>query len=730
MPRQYVVCGRPVPRLGTRHISLLLVSLAVFAVFSLLFTLPGTAVPARQRLQAAGNRLSIPKSLKSPWMNRLNPFRPPSHAPARQKNDTDGESVWYADWSWLLMPFSSSVTLDENRALLPVLPERTPVYCYYDETANRDPAVKDAASDLLLVWRRAWWAQGFRPIILGPAEAMNNPLYEEVQKLRGLKASFELDLMRWLAWDTMGDGLLANHLLFPMGPHDDPLLTFLRRGEFPKLTRFNRLQSGLFIGPKNEVSAVIKAAIASPRIDQAEEVLDAVEFDKKESPFAVDDAPKALAYYSLRDLAAFYIKVSKTMLSSPAAGLRSLTQLVTSHLHLTWQNTFPDGIAVVKPLPHHTTHLITPAYDLALRLAHCPESPIPGSCPPNRLQCRPCDDTKPMKISTPSSYANKSTLYTIGTVPHPYTSSMLNSLRSELSIPWIRRESQRDAWITSLTSSLFSESVSTTPRLRRFKEAVAATPDTAPGGGAARSLWLTAEQALPEDLDYHFGFALPDAATYADQQQPQQPQQQKQKQQEQQEEEEQTGGGSSSSTPSRAGHKNNIIKPTPPLHSPQDGPIPTDDELALEPELFALAQTVVLTGSKAKPASIPSSHYSSSSSSSSTPNKSPSSSRLTANKGQKPEDKEKKNKNKKKKATKEDLALRDAVEAWNLADTEAWRFARAYLARKTVERRAWEEEEARYAGGLGSESRARKHSGGGGRRGGAQRVWDRWLDRD
>jgi len=60
------------------------------------------------------------------------------------------------------------------------------------------------------------------------------------------------------------------------------------------------------------------------------------------------------------------------------------------------------------------------------------------------------------------------------------------------------------------------------------------------------------------------------------------------------------------------------------------------------------------------------------------------------------------------------LINKEAVEAWHLADTEAWRFARAWSARTRVERRKWEEEERGYAG---AESR-RKGAG-----------WGRWFDR-
>lgn len=59
------------------------------------------------------------------------------------------------------------------------------------------------------------------------------------------------------------------------------------------------------------------------------------------------------------------------------------------------------------------------------------------------------------------------------------------------------------------------------------------------------------------------------------------------------------------------------------------------------------------------------------------------------------------------------IIVRDAVEAWNLADTEAWRFARAYSARRKMERRKWEDEESGYAGAEG-----KRRTG----------TLERWLD--
>ncbi len=83
--------------------------------------------------------------------------------------------------------------------------------------------------------------------------------------------------MRWLAWENMGGGLLAQYLLFPMGSYDDALLTYLRRGEFPDLTRWKNLADGLLSGPKADLTAALKVAISSSAVKSgAEDVVTAV----------------------------------------------------------------------------------------------------------------------------------------------------------------------------------------------------------------------------------------------------------------------------------------------------------------------------------------------------------------------------------------------------------------------------------------------------------------------
>jgi hypothetical protein len=227
-------------------------------------------------------------------------------------------------------------------------------------------------------------------------------------------------------------------------------------------------------------------------------------------------------------------------------------------------------------------------------------------------KCSPCDTTKEanVKLTTPERYHNSSGLFTIGTVPHPYTLAMLDNLKETISVRWIRREMrQRDPWVTAITQELLGSEVGSGRRVLRFKEAVAGEFAT------SHCLWLTAEKEPPSDLSWRFGFQIP--------------------------------------------HFNHTTssKPQPPFGAAKH--TPSQEELETERSLVTMALHV---GASKEP---------------------------------------------------EKVKVRTAMEAWNLADTEAWKFARAYLARSTVERMEWDKEESRYTHGAGSEQ--------------GERSWSRWL---
>ncbi len=620
MPVQHTLFGRTLPysgRLPPRRILFVLAIVSFFAVASILLAVQSSistsSVPSVTKLSStahnAAQHIHKPKLPKLTVPSISNIFRASAHKPPVQVNSTSGEAQWFTDWKWL-NPFSSSITLDENRSVLPPLKTRPPIYTFYDSTTKKDETTRAAENDLLFIWRRAWWAQGFRPVVLGRAEAMHNPLYEKLQYLQ-LEQALEADFVKWLAWGNMGTGILANWLVLPMGYHEDDLLTYLRRGEYPKLIRYEGLGSGLFSGEKTAINTALKRAMDSPELKQAKSIIEAFPKDS----FDIDPDHGSIAFYDNTTITSRYKSIGEKLVGTHAEGLGLLAQLINAHLHTTWQNSFSKGIAVLKPAPSHMTALVEPALEIANFLAECPVSPIPPSCPPNRPKCKPCVAAHPLLISTPTIFRNDSSLYTIGTVPHPYTFASLSSQRDNLDIPYIRRQTERDPWISAATKELLGTGISGAPRVVKIKEAIASDH------GHTHSLWLTAEKESPKDLEWHFGFAIPQNKT----------------------------DKGESQTPVPGPER----RPPPPK---PDGPVPTDAELAKEKELLEKARTAIK--SKVRPQQV----------------------------------------------------MKEVVEAWNLADTEAWRFARAYSARRRVERLKWEGDERNFAGAAGS-----GHGGGGGR---------------
>lgn len=602
------------------HRSTALITIIVFVALLLVIL---SSSPNSSPDAIGGAAKFVPRPKLPTWSNIYSPLRPSAHKPPERKNSSSGESAWFSDWKWL-NPFSSSITLDENRSVLPPLRNRVPIYTYYDANNRNVRYERDADAKLLLAWRRAWYAQGFRPVILGRGEAMNNQVYEAVQKVN-MSPELQADLFRWLAWGNMGSGLLADWRCFPMARYDDGLLSYLRRGAIPThITRFERLDSCLFAGEEGKINDAIKDALKNVN-EKSKSMLDVVSADF----FKVESNPSALAYYSPAAVSTHYPALAEKAASEPAAVRTALVELINSHLHQTFQNVFPAGIAVLRPFPEYTAALVEPSLLLAKALVQCSNTPLPSSCPPNRPRCHPCGSGKKMHITQPSIYRNTSQLFTIGTLPHPYTLISLQQGSDDVTTRYIRRETARDPWLTKVTEELVRPEFGGSSRAVVFKDTVAG--DAAIGS----SLWMTVESlsanpgdtlpsTLLDEFEWQFGFKVP-----------------------------RDGPGVTK--------KEIDTKSKPPASTP------IKEGVEKEYDLIAKARDVL---------------------------KSKESSRI---------------------------GVKDVAEAWNLADTEVWRFVRAYRfvlhplvktvlqglllivgtmvrARSVVERKKWEEEEKNFVG--------------------------------
>ena len=594
---------------------LIVCGIAAIIVFTIFFSTSSVSDVSTIAKDAAHN-------LPSPHIPHLqdlrNPFKSsPHHKPPEQSNSSSGNTKWYSDLKWL-NPFSSTVTFDESRVVLPPLKERPTIYSYYDSTPDRGQDVVEEERKILTLWRKAWWAQGFKPVILGPKEAMQNPLYEKL-KTRTMEENVKKEMMRWLAWGWMGSGILTNWLLLPMAPWNDTDLTYLREGDYGrKLVRYETMGSNIYASPnKNDINKAMKAVIDSSTLDKQASLQDAI---PDQHAFTVQVQPTGIAVYDMHTISSKFPSITTELKDSEVRGLKSLQLLMNSHLQGTFLEQFSAGIEVLNPESVRTTILASLSAQLASILNKCFDTPIPSSCPPNRPSCRPC---KPRTITYVSEISNTTDAFKIGIVPHPYTFALLQVLRSEIDVPWVRRFSERDLWITRVTNNL-SKGLSAYNRITTFKDSIA-NDET-----RHSFIWHTAEQDWNwQDLEWHFGFTIPPPDSE---------------------------DGSKSKTISPA----EFLKPIVPTLDTD--PVELADLLrslgTKRPTRAALVEQAVLVA-KAREA-------------------------LMQDKFKGPID------------------MRTVIEAWNLADTEAWRFVSALAAREHVQREKWEEEERQFIGNEGA----------------------------
>ncbi|EGR45914.1 uncharacterized protein TRIREDRAFT_67324 [Trichoderma reesei QM6a] len=587
-------CGWPVSRLSPRRLPALLILLSLLAV--LLIGSLTWAVPASPGLSAYGHRIStsIAHASDAPPTGFNRPPPSPQASPAQHKIEEYDGSSWVADERWLSVPYSNSITLDDGRVLLPPLKARPPIYCYHDSSVKKTKDERDAENELLLTWRRAWWAQGFRPVVLGAVDARNSPSYEQFQTMTA-SSELKVDLMRWLAWDTVNGGILSNFTVLPAVSRRDPFLLLLRQGQYANLTRWAALDDAFLVGSESHVRLAIQAVIQKADVHDATSVTAVLSSDT----VTVNHTKMPLAYYSPKIIEAKYGSVIKQ--GSKADTLRNLNKLINYHLLVAWQNNFPEGIDVLKPHPEHATAMVAGALKLAKSLAACPASLMPSTCPPNLPKCFPCV-ASPMTVSTPSRFRNSPQIFTIGVVPHPWSFAMVDNLRESINVTWIL-ESPRDPWLNAVTMAYLGSGVTSSRRVMRFKDLAAGEVAT------SDSLWLPAENEVPSDLDWYFGFTLPDKSM--------------------------DDGKSQSPVPA-----DRLPKPEDELPDRLNGPVASDEAVAHERALLDKAKSVVMLN----------------------------------------------------KSTTNGTKMRSSLEAWNMADTEAWRFIRALSARRLLEREEWAEE--------------------------------------
>lgn len=424
--------------------------------------------------------------------------------------------------------------------------------------------------------------------MIGRAEAAKHALYPRITRLN-LDAKLEMEAVRWMAWGFIGGGILSHWLAMPMTDYEDSVLAFLRRGRYEPLISFKDIKHGLVCGDHARVNAAVQEFLEVAGTDEGTSFMQSLSANS----WQYVDAENAIAYYDEETVANTYGRVAKVLFEDRAAGLLMLQKLINAHLHITWQRSFPKGIAVLQPHSDTTTALGSFSIRLARDLAACPSSPMPSICPLNMPDCKPCTGTvSDLSLSTPDTFQNDSKTFFIGTVPHPYTFTAMLHSKETLDVPFLRRDTMRDQWLNATTTAILGSKIGGPSRLVLFKDAVASP------FAMTHSLWVTAERTEAIQRDWLFGFELPRA------------------------------------TSGRVPLGNDAI---------------STSQLAKQRMLLEMARETM--GSKAQE------------------------------------------------------SLVRSVEAWNLADTEAWRFVQAFGVRRRTERETWEAEESKYASFAGGETK-------------------------
>ena len=273
-----------------------------------------------------------------------------------------------------------------------------------------------------------------------------------------------------------------------MSSPDDPVMNFLRRCEFDdKMTRFENLGGALFAGQGSVISSVVKNVTSLPFIVKEISSPADVAIDL----FKIDHKPKGIAYYSKQALAQSYKDLSP----------QQLPKLINAHLHSHFHTTFSNGIGILNALSPATDIIALSSIMRAQRIAQCPDSPLPNSCPPNYLTCQPC--SMHLKTLLTKGIQNHTDTFTIGVIPHPYTTTSLATSKPEFQIRFIRRVGGRDVFIKDATPDLGAK-VSGLFRAMKIK-GIIATPTS-----QINSIWSPAEKPWDsKDLEWTLGFTLP-----------------------------------------------------------------------------------------------------------------------------------------------------------------------------------------------------------------------------
>lgn len=394
---------------------------------------------------------------------------------------------------------------------IPPAHRRCQVSTYIDSEDERQKV-----NELLQVWKRAWWAFGFEPVILTRKDCESNPNYSEFNASADIEVEYKVRNRKLFAWAAHGAGLYADYTAIPATWFDsDDTLELFKSCNFAHPVKYRDTELDLFHADISYAKKIINALLKGST-----------------DPELVDD----LFYEEEQNLIAHYTPDNmEKMFDGNEKNVAETANIANAHLHHAFLSKYPKGIAILDP--NGDDALNEPARRLAKRLASCPQFEDSDSCPPTqpnlkmadklqkshvpvrssseRLCGNPCTSkdgisTSPIHTEvTPFLPPANSGYFSCVGIAHPLSVLTMTEGKADVNANSARKHLLRDPTVRALTSGyITSDMVGIDQRLLLVKDAMYTLPSI------SNSTWLIWEQEFGQDqvqeelVEWDLGFAM------------------------------------------------------------------------------------------------------------------------------------------------------------------------------------------------------------------------------
>src|SRR5271170_636079 len=268
----------------------------------------------------------------------------------------------------------------------------------------------------------------------------------------------------------------------------------LQRCEFTQLTMYQPTDDHVVHGTREAFELLIQHIVDNPsRFDSMSTSRPL--FEVAMSQFNIEP--------SLDGFATYYEEIVADLFPGLKSNL--LSHLINAHLHEHFIREH-SVLAIIDPiLDSRLTLFRRQITSIANVIAQCPSSPLAGSCPPGVSRCTPCKSASVLRYRALINVPPNS--YILTAVPHPYSFLSYVHQKSSLDARFVR-DSEREEWISSVTSGVVDKRTGGYQRIQTLKEFINSESAIVFGGKLPSGIWQTWEELDLEVLESTLGFQI------------------------------------------------------------------------------------------------------------------------------------------------------------------------------------------------------------------------------